>query len=98
MELENRIVDSDNDSRGISGNGGDKEKSSGDVAQEIMAADALEKEPMESTTHTLSPRNNGLLLAGLLAFHFYDGCQHQNNLTHHTLQRFYLIYSRRGEL
>ena len=43
MELENRMVDSDNDSRGISGNGGDEEKSSGDVTQEIIAANALKK-------------------------------------------------------
>ena len=56
-----------------SGNGVDEEKSSEDMAQEILAADAFKKEPMKSNTHTLSPRNSGLLLACILAFHFYNG-------------------------
>ena len=50
--------------------------------------DDVDAEEENKSPPNLPPRNDGLLLACLLAFRIYDGFQRQNTLTRDTIQRF----------
>ena len=97
LELKNRMINSDDGDQDDRNNRNDEIKIVRSVAEVDMGSFDEEKENdveyagNETTTSSLAsppPRDDGILLACLLAFRVYDGYQRQNNLTRDTLQRF----------
>ena len=95
MELENRMAADGCD--GVDGrvDGGERKEEEEEEEEEKKsfedAAAEMEREKSNEPAALAPPtssREDGLLLACLLAFRVYDGYQRQNNLTRDTLQRF----------